>query len=276
MRKVRFSVEGPAMEVEIEGPSEAEWVEDLFSTYVVTSGASAPRALISIRTDADGGTLRTVDRIETFEGTDLMSAVEWETNLSLLATVAGYAHLHASGVVVDGGGVLAVGPSGSGKSSLAMAWHQAGRCLIGDDAILLGQGGDVRSFARLMKLDWDRARAFGIDVERTLGFDPTDREIWYDPSGGAGWATEVVPVRAVAWVRWRAGAGLRVRRLEPAEGLNHLLSDLLDTGLEPAGAFPALAILASEAELLHVEFDDAVEAAAVLARVGSAARGRSV
>ena len=238
--------------------------------YVVGREGRAAQALISVQTDADGGTVRCGDRIQRYEWkTDLLTAVEFEANRRLLATQAGYVHLHASGAVVDGGAVIAVGPSGSGKSNMAMAWHRAGYRLLGDDAVLLGNDGKVRSFARLIKLDADRAGAFGIEVERTLAFDPTYGEIWYDPCDGAGWATDLVPLRTVAWVRWQPGSPLRVRRLEPAESLTRMIGDLSKTGLEPAEAVPALARVASEAELLEVEFEDAVEAAAVLARVAS-------
>ena len=270
MKKVRFSVDGAVVEVEIDDPKEAERVAALFPTYVVGREGRAAQALISVQTDADGGTVRCGDRIQRYEWkTDLLTAVEFEANRRLLATQAGYVHLHASGAVVDGGAVIAVGPSGSGKSNMAMAWHRAGYRLLGDDAVLLGNDGKVRSFARLIKLDADRAGAFGIEVERTLAFDPTYGEIWYDPCDGAGWATDLVPLRTVAWVRWQPGSPLRVRRLEPAESLTRMIGDLSKTGLEPAEAVPALARVASEAELLEVEFEDAVEAAAVLARVAS-------
>ena len=274
MKKVRFSIDGAVVEVEIDDPAEAERVAALFPTYVVELEDSEPQALISVQTDADGGTVRSGDRIQRYEWkSDLLTVVEFAANQSLLATQAGYAHLHASGAVVDGGAVIAVGPSGSGKSNMAMAWHRAGYRLLGDDAVLLGNDRKVRSFARLIKLDVDRAGVFGIEVERTLAFDPTYGEIWYDPCDGAGWATNLVPLRTVAWVRWQQGSRLRVRRLEPAESLNRMIGYLFKTGLEPAEAVPALARVASEAELLEVEFEDAVEAAAALACVASVCGG---
>jgi hypothetical protein len=276
VKKVRFSVDGAVVEVEIDDPGEAERVAALFPTYVLGRKGPTAQAVISVRTDADGGTVRFGDSIERYESrNDRLAAIEFEVNRRLLATQAKYVHLHASGAVVDGGAVVAVGPSGSGKSNMAMAWHRAGYRLLGDDAILLGNDGRVRGFARLLKLDDDRAGAFGIEIERTLAFDATYGEIWYDPCDGAGWATDSVPLRTVAWVGWTPGASLTVRRLEPAESLNRLFGDLFKTGLEPAEAVPALALVASQAELLEVEFDDAVEAAAVLAHVASASRDES-
>jgi hypothetical protein len=200
--------------------------------------------------------------------------VEFEATLALLTHLPRYAQLHASGAVVDGGAVLALGPSGSGKSNLAMAWHRAGHRLLGDDAVLLTEDGGVRAFARLMKLDLDRARAYGIDVERTLAFDPKAQEIWYDPRESSGWATGARPVCVMAWVRRRPGSALQVRRPDRAEGLNRMIGDLFGSGLTPAEVVPLLAQVACEAELLEVEFEDSADAAAHIAgRVSASALG---
>ena len=52
----------------------------------------------------------------------------------------------ASGVAVGGRGVLIEGPSGSGKSSLALALIDRGATLVGDDGVLL-EGRDGRLWA---------------------------------------------------------------------------------------------------------------------------------
>ena len=50
---------------------------------------------------------------------------------------------HASAVALDGQGVLILGPSGSGKSSLALQLIGQGAVLIGDDQIVLTRQGDA-------------------------------------------------------------------------------------------------------------------------------------
>ncbi len=51
--------------------------------------------------------------------------------------------IHASAVAVDGRGVLILGPSGSGKSSLALQLIALGGQLIADDQVMLHRAGDA-------------------------------------------------------------------------------------------------------------------------------------
>ena len=51
--------------------------------------------------------------------------------------------LHASCVLVDGGAVLLRGPSGSGKSDLALRLIDQGGVLVADDQVLLQRDGDA-------------------------------------------------------------------------------------------------------------------------------------
>ena len=89
MKRVRFCVGGAVVEVEIDDPAEAGRVAELFPTYVVGMEGRAAQALLSVRTDADGGTVRFGARIQRYEGrNDLLSAIEFEVNRCLLATQA--------------------------------------------------------------------------------------------------------------------------------------------------------------------------------------------
>ncbi len=49
-------------------------------------------------------------------------------------------HLHASAVACDGRGLLILGPSGSGKSALALQLMALGADLVSDDAVMLRRG----------------------------------------------------------------------------------------------------------------------------------------
>jgi HPr kinase/phosphorylase len=50
--------------------------------------------------------------------------------------------LHATAVAIGGNGVLLTGPSGSGKSDLALRLIDRGAILVSDDAVGLDAGGD--------------------------------------------------------------------------------------------------------------------------------------
>lgn len=50
---------------------------------------------------------------------------------------------HATSVAVGAAGVLITGPSGSGKSSLALALMSLGACLIADDCTILRKDCDI-------------------------------------------------------------------------------------------------------------------------------------
>jgi hypothetical protein len=68
--------------------------------------------------------------------------------LPLAATIRGLEVMHASGVVLDGRAVLAAGPPGAGKSSLAAALVRNGGQLLSDDAVALElRGGSLLAHA---------------------------------------------------------------------------------------------------------------------------------
>ncbi|WP_018390735.1 hypothetical protein [Ancylobacter sp. FA202] len=82
-----------------------------------------------------------------------------EIRLFLLGSVLGLVchqrallPLHASSVVIDGGAVAFCGPSGMGKSTLALRFARRGHAVVSDDVCVLDSGGPARvrpSFPRL-------------------------------------------------------------------------------------------------------------------------------
>jgi HPr kinase/phosphorylase len=71
--------------------------------------------------------------------------------------------LHASAVAIGGRGVLLLGPSGSGKSALALSLIGRGAALVADDRVVVTRAGGAliaRAPARLAGLI--EARGFGI------------------------------------------------------------------------------------------------------------------
>jgi HPr kinase/phosphorylase len=73
-------------------------------------------------------------------------------------------------VAVEGKGLLILGPSGSGKSSLALEMMALGAKLVSDDQVdLCGEGGALYATAPDRLRGMIEARGIGI-----LGADPTD------------------------------------------------------------------------------------------------------
>jgi len=70
---------------------------------------------------------------------------------------------HATAVAINGSGLLITGPSGSGKSGLALQLITLGACLISDDQVLLFQDGTEISLQTAPNLAGKiEARFFGI------------------------------------------------------------------------------------------------------------------
>jgi len=86
--------------------------------------------------------------------------------LARLMFAGGRYLLHAAAVRRDDGAVLAVGPSGSGKSSLAYGGHLAGWSVCADDMVVIDPNGprlDVRGVARVPTLPADVAAGIAGD-----------------------------------------------------------------------------------------------------------------
>jgi HPr kinase/phosphorylase len=72
--------------------------------------------------------------------------------------------LHASAVAIGDRGVLILGPSGSGKSSLALALMATGARLVADDGVILRAGADGRLHARAPEATRGLIEARGVGL----------------------------------------------------------------------------------------------------------------
>jgi HPr kinase/phosphorylase len=79
--------------------------------------------------------------------------------------------LHASAVAVEGRGVLITGPSGSGKSSLALELIGMGASLVADDGVLLSRGPEGRVIARAPAAIRGLIEARGVGLLRARAAD---------------------------------------------------------------------------------------------------------
>lgn len=90
-------------------------------------------------------------------GLSLLQGYVVEPLLGLLAPAAGYVLLPAAAVETNGGALLLIGRSRSGKSSLVARTAASGTAVLGDDHVLVGPDG-CRAFPRRLRLYPDVAR----------------------------------------------------------------------------------------------------------------------
>jgi hypothetical protein len=141
---------------------------------------------------ADLHTRRVIGRFSTAMAGD---AAYWRTVIfpmliSVLAGSVGLVELHASCVARDQQGLVLIGPSRSGKSTLALALTHAGFRLLSDDRTFCSfKHGKLRAYGlpRPLKLRRDAASWFGEFHDR----EPTDvqngeRVFYCEPNGGSG------------------------------------------------------------------------------------------
>jgi len=85
--------------------------------------------------DAWQGTAQASLSLDYLHGPDLLREQVIEPLVLFLAGHAGRTPLHAAGILVEGLAILLAGPSGSGKSCLALAAQDAGLAVLSDDIV---------------------------------------------------------------------------------------------------------------------------------------------
>lgn len=196
---------------------------------------------------------------------EAVSACELALTRFLLSREREHTHLHAAAALTGKGeAVLALGPSGSGKSSVAYAWYRMGRPVFGDDVVALDPEARLHPFPRPLKVDVARMREAGESPRETVAWDGRAPDAWVDPTLGAGWAPGGVPVRLFAEIRFVAGAPLRATPVEGGERLRLLLDAMHQTGAPPSPSVDRLIRVAEGAEAIRLEHGDARALAGML------------
>jgi hypothetical protein len=266
-RRLYFSTGGRIVVTETFEPALLEPARRLFPAYEVPRpGRQRPDQVdVNLRRQSGEYVVASFDSPEVFCKTSMDAIVAFEFALcrSLAASSADRVHLHASGAVVDGQAILALGKSGAGKSSLAVAMLSRGFPTLGDDTVFLGPTAKVAPFKRLLKVNPVVLRELGIDPTSTVHWDPTWHEAWCEPREGAGWAAEA-PVAIIALARHDPNLSLRLSPVPAAEALNEVVHSVMVAGMPAGEGFDRLVRLVQGAEVYRLEFQSAIEAAEVL------------
>lgn len=276
---VRFGLDGQGLAVEVPDPELARRVARLFPDYVVAdaddatgSAPDAPPPRLVVRRADEGWRLEGDESLVEGGGPgegeallELLSRLEVALARGLLALGQGLTHLHAAGAALPGGGVLALGPAGAGKSSLALAWAVAGRPLLGDDVVLVDPEGRCRAFRRLVKVSTARLEAHGLGPDEEVFAAEGYEEAWIDPRDAGGWCREPISPAVVAFLRRGWEGEPRVEAVEPARALRLLLGSIFDTGATPAASVDRLARVLDRARAVRLFYRSSAEAAERLA-----------
>ena len=172
-------------------------------------------------------------------------------------------HLHASGAVVDGQAILALGSSGAGKSSLAVSMHAKGYPTLGDDTVFLSSTARAVPFKRLLKVNAVVLSELGVDPTDTVFWDPAWPEVWYEPREEPGWAAEA-PVAVIALASYDPNVCICLDSVSAAEALNAVVHSVMVTGIPAGEGFERLVRVVEGAKVVRLIFPSAIEAAEAL------------
>jgi hypothetical protein len=266
---VVFGIQERSLTIQAPAGPVIDAVRGMFGDTQLPLGQAGGAADLVVSETPDGYELRarTEPIVQRFPTTaELVGAIEYGVTHFLLGAHRERTHLHAAGAVAASHtgaapAVLALGPSGSGKSSLALAWSMRGLPLLGDDVVLLGDEGRLSPFPRPVRVRAERLQEVGVVVAEPALLDAETREARYDPSRTAGWAAPGANAAVVARIHRVEGAAVRVEPLSAAAGLQLLIGSVLDSGASPLESLLRFADLLDGARVVDVRFGSAVEAA---------------
>ena len=264
---VHYDMLGTRVSVRAPDDELAAVVRRLFRPYETQQASDSDAVSISVERCPDEFLVRSSARNDSLHCPTLgalTDEIEFALTETFLMGAADRVQLHASGCVVDGQAVLAVGASGAGKSSLATCWSLDGLPALGDDVVLLDGEGHATPFKRQFTVDPDLLAGLGSDPATTPFWTPGAEEAWFDPEAAGGWA-DSSPVRVVAFIAFEEGKELSSTPVTPAAGLNTLLHGRLDSGASGTPAFECLANVTQGASFLNLRFGDAEAASRFLA-----------
>ncbi|MCB0064361.1 MAG: hypothetical protein KDE19_19690 [Caldilineaceae bacterium] len=164
--------------------------------------------------------------------------------------------LHANGVVKEEAGMLVVGPSGHGKTTLTLSLVQAGWRYLGDDVAVLHATGD------------------GIEaLALQQGFACTPQTTHFFPQLPTAAAQQLDTVRHKRWLPLHAHqAGQLVTACSPQVLLFPTIVDAAESRLVPLDETQTLLRLMEQSAALLIEADTAAQQMTTLQQLGDQTR----
>ncbi len=161
------------------------------------------------------------------------------TAIPLLAAELGDLVLHASAVVADGGAILFCGPSGRGKSTLALGLADAGMPLLTEDGTVITLGREPLAWPGPLGIRVHAGAAPSFATREPSG---DDGEVPMRLVAPAVRETRAAPVRAIVVLEPRGGGRAVAEPLRAADAVPALVPDVIAAGEEHlASLFPLAA-----------------------------------
>jgi hypothetical protein len=237
-------------------------IDDFYAAYRCRLSDSELPVDQVIELEYDGGVYRVTVPSGDWEAESEGDAVlfyEYELTDALLTGADEFVNLHGTAVVRESRSMLLLGPSGTGKSTLALALSLAGWQTIADDALLIDPGtGEVQPFDRSIRVHESSLRALDVDHATIEGARFCEPYLWLKvPESGAPGL-----LNPDALVFLRSGAATSIERLDVTNTLRELLIARLSDQSERD--FDCLARLAAEVPGYLLSFEGFPEALAEL------------
>ena len=191
MQRFDLVVHGQTLSVATSLTGCSHIVRRLFRPYVVEANAldAAPGRPADVVVVAEGSGVRAQwgGRTTSVDPNDLASELEHLVTRAILDRLPHLLHLHGAAVVGRSGAALALGASGSGKSTIATCWSVDGRPILGDDVVFLDRDALLHPLKKPLKVDAERIEALGLTLDETVFWEPGATEAWLDPEEHGGW-----------------------------------------------------------------------------------------
>jgi hypothetical protein len=171
--------------------------------------------------------------------------------------------MHGGAVERAGRSLSFIGPSGSGKSSLAAGLSELGWHYISDDLLALDpKTRELLPFPRMPSVR--EASSKELPPERLWELPKQERCI--DP---AGVCRRPVPVATLIFPRFSPGASVELKRCAPLDATVTLLKNCQNLDVHREAAVRCLADLARTGDAFHLRYGDRDDAVATVSQMAA-------
>lgn len=175
----------------------------------------------------DGNLIHQTQSIE-----DALDYLEWRITTRILQNLKQFIQIHAAGVERGGKALLLVGPSGSGKSSLALCLLRRGWKCMSDEVVLLDAGcGSVLPFPRSFHADFSAMKIFHdlVAKQGDTAFRDSSGKMRLDPSFALeDWVAEPSPPGWIVFPDYQPGHSGEIEPVGETEALSLMLSQAIN------------------------------------------------